>query len=82
MQSKFAKCKHENKKLNTLATGETYKDLFDDLKEIIDDEDDAELRSNLLTKLANLLSKAKNDNERIEKLKKYWMKIYKKKRPN
>ena len=47
----------------------SYQDLFQEVKTVIEDEEDPELRTSLLTTLANILSRTKNENEGVEKLK-------------
>ena len=47
----------------------SYQDLFQEVKTVIEDEEDPELRTSLLTTLANILSRTKNENEGVEKFK-------------
>ena len=67
-QGKFTHCKHANKKISALESNETYKICLANVREEIEEEDDPELRSELLKKLTNILSKGKSDKDRLENL--------------
>ena len=58
-----------NKKVKVLAAGESFKDIYNQLMETINDEDDGEIKSNLLAKLSNILSMAKSEADKVAKLK-------------
>lgn len=70
-QQKFTQVRHENKKIQVLAAGESFKELYANVLEHIHDEDDSQTKSTLLMKLANLLSTAKSEGSKISKLRKF-----------
>ena len=64
----FTHCKHANKKISALESNETYKTCLANVREEFEEEDDPELRSELIKKLTNILLKGKSDKDRLENL--------------